>query len=128
MRLGQVLVVLRVAAADVAARHHDLGAQGFEMKDFLAAHLVGDDQHQAVALCAATRASPRPVLPAVASTKRRARPDLPVALGGLDHRAADAVFDRAAGVVVFQLDQQPAKPSVELRSSTSGVLPINSIR
>ena len=37
-----------------------------------------------------------------------------VALGGLDHRQRDAVLDRAAGILAFELEEQPAGAGVEL--------------
>ena len=53
------------------------------------------------------------MLPAVASTISAPGLMLPVALGGLDHRQRDAVLDRAAGVLVLELEEQPAGAGVE---------------
>jgi hypothetical protein len=55
------------------------------------------------------------VLPAVASTTGAAGSEAAVAFGGLDHRQADAVLDRAAGVLRFELQEQRARPGVEAR-------------
>ena len=68
-RAAAVLVVVGVALADVGARDVDLGAHRLQVQHLLGRHLVGHDQHDAVALRARhQRAGPRPVLPAVAST------------------------------------------------------------
>ena len=48
--LGHVLVIFGMALADVGARHAHLGAERAQMLDLLARHLVGHDQHDAVAL------------------------------------------------------------------------------
>src|SRR5581483_4608397 len=84
-------------------RDHDLGAVGAERRDLLLAHLVGHDEDAAVAL---DRGCDREADARVAGGRlddRPARPELPLALGGLDHRQADAVLDRAAGVQVLEL-------------------------
>jgi hypothetical protein len=47
---GHVLVVVGMALADVGARQHDLGAHRLEVEDLLAAHLVGHDEDELVAL------------------------------------------------------------------------------
>jgi hypothetical protein len=73
----------------------------------------------------ATRARPRPVLPAVASTTVPPGLQAAVALGRLDHGAADAVLDRAAGILGFELEEQRQGPVSMRVTSTSGVLPIS---
>jgi hypothetical protein len=47
-------------------------------------------------------------------------------LGGVDHRQADAVLDRAAGVLRFKLEEQVHGPVSKRLTRTSGVLPISS--
>ena len=47
---GHVLVIFGMALADVRARQADLGAERPQMLDLLARHLVGHDEHDAVAL------------------------------------------------------------------------------
>ena len=59
----------------------------------------------------------------------RAGADFALALGRFDHRAADAVFDRAARVLVFELEKQLAAAAYRAWSTAnSGVLPIMSSR
>ena len=93
---------------------------------FSRAILSGTIEHECVAL---QHADLREAEAGVAGRRlddRAAGLQAPVALGRLDHGEADAILDRAAGVLAFQLDEQPARPGVELRSSTIGVLPISS--
>src|ERR1051325_674999 len=47
---GYVLVVVGVALADVRTRHAHLGPERADVLDLLLAHLVGDDEEQAIAL------------------------------------------------------------------------------
>ena len=42
-----------------------------------------------------------------------ARGELAVALGGGDHREADAILDRATGVVALELQEELTRPGVE---------------
>ena len=51
--LGDVLIIVGVAPADVRAREHHFGAHRLAMKNFLACHLVGHDEHDSVALASA---------------------------------------------------------------------------
>jgi hypothetical protein len=55
-----------------------------------------------------------PVLPAVPFDQRVARLDVAALLGRLDHRQADAVLDRAAGILAFQLQVKRARADVEV--------------
>ena len=43
------LIVVGVSARDIGARQHDLGAERAQVQNFFARHLVGNDQHDAVA-------------------------------------------------------------------------------
>ena len=52
-------------------------------------------------------------MPAVASTIVPPGFRSPRCLGFLDHRQADAVLDRAAGIHVFELQEQLARAGVE---------------
>ena len=71
-RLGEVLVIVRVALADIRSRQHDFGAHRLAVQDFLARHLVRHDQHDAIALAR--------------SDERKAKAG--IAGGRLDHGAA----------------------------------------
>ncbi len=81
--------------------------------------LSGMTKMQPVALLAAARASPTPVLPGGRLDDRPARLELPVALGRLDHREADAVLDRAARVEVLELGED-ARADPPARSGRAG--------
>jgi hypothetical protein len=48
--LGEVLIIVVMAAGDVRAREHHFGAHCFAVQNFLARHLVGDDEYDAVPL------------------------------------------------------------------------------
>ena len=66
---AEILVILGVPLADVGSGQDDVRTHRAQVEDLFLAHLVGQNQNQAVALlCGATSARPSPVLPAVAST------------------------------------------------------------
>ena len=111
--LGQVLVVFRVALGDIGPGQHDLRAHGAQVEDFLLAHLVGDDQDQAVALLPGDQGEPEPGIAGRGLDEGAARLDAAVALGRLDHAECGPVLDRAARILVLQLDEQPARPGIE---------------
>ena len=78
-----VLVVLGMALADVRARDVHLGAQRLQVQHLLGRHLVGHDQHHAVALRArdqrqargrCCRRSPRPRCRRASAGRRARRP------------------------------------------------------
>src|SRR5690606_21221592 len=79
----------------------------------LAAHLVRDHEDQPVALARRDQRETEPGVARGRLDQRRARADRAVALRGLDHRETDAVLDRAAGVLVFELDEELAGAGVE---------------
>ena len=116
--LGHVLVVVRMALADVGARDAHVDAQRAQVLDLLARHLVGHDQDQLVALEDADL--------------REA--EAGVAGGGLDDRAAGlracrrfsaaSIIERPMrslieppGFCALQLDEQPAGAGVEAASA-----------
>jgi hypothetical protein len=95
----EVLVVVGVALADVAARRSHLGAERLQVQHLLARHLVGNDEDDAVALGARDQREAEPGVAGSAFDHRSAGLQPAVALGGLDHRQADPVLDRAAGIL-----------------------------
>ena len=111
---GQVLVVLGVSLAHVGARDVHLGTQRLQVQHLLGRHLVGHDQHHAVALGARDQGQAEPGVAGGRFDHRAARLQAAVALGGVDHREADAVLDGAAGVLAFEFHEQPARASVEM--------------
>ncbi len=113
--LAEILVILRVTLADIGARQHDLRAHRAQVEDLLLAHLVGQDEDELVALL---RRHQRQADAGVAGRRldeRVAGLDVAALLGLLDHRDADAVLDRAAGIREFELEEQAAGAGVELR-------------
>jgi hypothetical protein len=125
--LGHVLVVFRMALADVAAGQAHVHAHGPQVQDLFPRHLVRHDQDQLVALQRRHLGQAEAGIAGRRLDDRAARLEAAVGLGRLDHRARHAVLDRAPGVLVLQLQEQPARPGVEVATSSIGVLPIRSI-
>ena len=111
--VGQILVVFGMALADIRPRDSHIGAQRPQVQDLLARHLVRNHQDQLIALASRDQSQPQPRVARRRLDDRGARLQPPVALRRLDHRQGDAVLDRAAGVLAFQLHEQPARPGVE---------------
>jgi hypothetical protein len=112
--LGHVLVVFRVTLADVAAGQADVHAHGPQVQDLLPRHLVGHHQDQLVALQRRHLGQAQAGIAGRRLDDRAARLEAAVGLGRLDHRAGHAVLDRAAGVLVLQLQEQPTRAGVEV--------------
>ena len=110
---GQVLVVVRVALGHVRSGQDDFGAHRLEVEDLLAAHLVRDDQNQAVALLLGDQGQADAGVAGRAFDQGVAGLDASVALGGVDHAEADAILDRATRIVAFELEEQLAAAGVE---------------
>ena len=111
--LGEVLVIGGMALAHVGAGHHDFGPHRLEMEHLLAAHLVRNDQDEAVAL---ERRDERKAEAGIARGRlhqRAAGPQPAVALERGDHGERRAILDRAARVLSLQLDEQAASSRVE---------------
>jgi hypothetical protein len=111
--LGHVLVVLRVALGDVRAGQAHFGAHRLEVEDLLAAHLVGHDQDQLVALLLGHQRQAQAGIAGGALDQGRARLQFATLLGGLDHRQADAVLDGSPGIGAFELQVQLADTGIQ---------------
>ena len=102
-----------MALAHVRAGEPNVDAQAPQVLDLLARHLVGDHQHQAVALQDAH------LRQAQARVARGGLHDGPaglqpaVGLRGLDHGAGDPILDRAPRIGALQLGEQAARAGVE---------------
>ena len=102
-----------MALADIRARHHDFRAHGLQVEDLLAAHLVGDHEHELVALA---RRDEREAEARVARGRlhdRAAWLQGTVAFRRLDHRKPDAILDRPAGILVLELEEEAALADLE---------------
>ena len=111
---GHVLVILRMAFGDVGARQHDFGAHRFQIEDFFAAHLVGDDENKLVALLLRDECEPDAGIAGGAFHERVARPDLAGFFSRFDHRQTDAILDRSARIGVFELEEKFAFSTIEI--------------
>src|SRR5690606_20328498 len=110
---GQVLVVLWVALGDVGAGEHHFRTHGLEVEDLLPAHLVRDDEDQAVALLLRHQGQGEARVAGRAFDGRVAG-FVPAGLfRRLDHRQADAVLDRSTGIGAFKLEEEFARAGVE---------------
>ena len=110
----QVLVIVGVALADIGAGQAHLGAERLEVEDLLATHLVRHHQQHVVALLRGHQGQAQAGVAGGGFDDGAAGLQLAAGFGGLDHGQGDAVLDRAAGVLVFQLDEQLARASVEV--------------
>ena len=113
-----------VVRGDVGRADDDLRTVGAQQRPLLLGLLVGHHEDAAVAL---HRGSLREADAGVAAGRlhdHATRLQQPGPLGGLDHGQRDAVLDRAAGVHVLELGDDPGRTSVASRSrATSGVRP-----
>ena len=112
---GNVLVVLRMALADVRAGDVHLGAHGAQVQDLLGGHLVRHHQHHPVALRAADQGQAETGVAGGGLDDGATGPQAAVTLGGLDHGDTDAILDGAAGVLRFELEVQGAGAGIEAR-------------
>ena len=111
--LGHVLIIFGMALADIGTRHAHFGAERAQMLDLFARHLVGHDEDDAVALGDADLGEAEAGIAGGRLDDGAAALELALFLGRRDHRQRDAVLDRAAGILAFKLDEQPAFAGVE---------------
>src|SRR6185437_13453360 len=104
-----------MAIADIRARNANIGPQSLEVQYLLLAHLVGNDEDEAIALLCRDKRQAETGIPGGGLDQRAARPELAVALGCLDERQADAVLDRASGILVLEFGEEAAWPGIEPR-------------
>ena len=104
--VGDGVVALGRVVLDGRRRDHHLGAVGPERRDLLLTHLVRHHEDAAVTLVCGRDREPDAGVAGGRLDDRPARPEAPVVLGGLDHRDADAVLVRAAGVEELELREQ----------------------
>ncbi len=110
---GDVLIVLGMSLAHVAAGDANFGAERLEVQDFFLRHLVGDDENGAVALGLGDEGEPKAGVAGGGLDDRGAGLQAAVALRRLDHGEGDAILDGAGGILVLELDEKAAKAGVE---------------
>ncbi|MNX32043.1 hypothetical protein D3C86_622440 [compost metagenome] len=96
---GNVLVVLGVTFADIGTGDVHFGAHGLEVQDFFRGHFVRHHQHHPIALGAADQRQAQAGVAGGGFDDGAAGLEATIALGLVDHRQADAVLDRTAGVL-----------------------------
>ena len=112
--LRHVLVILRMALGHVRAGQHHFRAHRLQVEDLLAAHLVRHHEDQPVALGLRHQRQADAGVAGGAFDQGVAGFDLAGFLRRFDHRQADAILDRAAGVGAFQFQIQLAGASIEV--------------
>ena len=110
----QILVVLGVALAHIGAGQTDFGAQGLEVENFLATHLVRHHQQHAIALLSSYQGQAQAGIAGSGFDDGATRLQLATAFRSLDHGQGDAVLDRAAGVLILQLDEQLTGAAIQV--------------
>ncbi len=86
-----------------------LGAHGLEVQDLLGGHLVRHHQHHPITLGAADQCQAQAGVAGGGFDDGATGSQAAVAFGGVDHGQADAVLDRTAGVLGFELEKQRAR-------------------
>jgi hypothetical protein len=97
------------------ARENHLGAHRLEVENLLAAHLVGNDEDQLVALGGRDQRQPKAGVARGRFDDDAARAKASLAFSRLDHRQRRTILDRAAGIGALELEKQLARAGVELR-------------
>ena len=110
---GHVLIIVRVALADVGAGEAHLGPQGAQMKDLLLRHLVGHHDDQTVALLGRDQGQAEAGVAGGRLDQGTAWLEAAIALRRFDHRTADSVLDRAPGILGLKLEEELARPCID---------------
>ncbi len=117
--LGQarrdVLIIFRVTAGDVRARHPHLGAERAHVGDFFLRHLVGNNENAAVAFGAGDQSQAETGIAGSRLDDRAARLQFSIAFRRLDHRESDAILDRAGRILVLEFKKKLARAGVHPR-------------
>src|SRR5258706_11782151 len=112
-----------MTAAHVRARHYDLRTHRSQMEDLLLAHLVRNHQQQAIAFAYCNKRQRETGIAGGSFDERASGCDLALAFRGLDHRKCDAVFDRAAGVLIFEFYEELARSRIQLGELNQWCIP-----
>jgi hypothetical protein len=100
------VVGLRRVRLDRRRADHDLGSVGAQHRDLLLAHLVGHHEDAPVPLLRGCDGEADAGVAGRGLDDRAAGLQLAFPFGLLDHREADPVLDRAAGIDVLQLGEE----------------------
>ena len=111
---AQVLVVLRVASANIRTRQHNLGPHRAQVEYFFLAHLVGEDKNQLVALACRDQCESQARIARRRLDQRIARLDVTAFFSLLNHRDSDTILNGAARIHEFEFQEQSAGTRVEL--------------
>src|SRR5579872_1380018 len=90
------------------------------MKYFLLAHLVGDDQDQAIAFLRGHQSKAEAGIAGGRLDQGSAASQLARRFRGLDQRTPDPILDRTGGILVFELGKEPAWASIEMGKLDQG--------
>ena len=111
---GVILVIGGMALVDVGAGQHHLGTQRAQVENLLAAHFVRHYEDQRVAFLGGDQRQAEAGIARRGLNNRAARLQLAGTFRFVNHRQRNAVFNRAAGVLVFQLQKQRAGTGIKL--------------
>ena len=112
--LGVILVIGGMALVDVGAGQHHLGTQRAQVENLLAAHFVRHHQDQRVAFLGGDQRQAETGIPRRRLNNRAARLQLAGTLRFVNHRQRNAILNRAARILVFQLQEQRAGAGIKL--------------
>src|SRR6185437_6051659 len=105
--------IFRVSLSDVGARHPHIGTERAQMLNLFARHLVGNDKDDAIVFQDSDLREAEARISGRRLDDRAAGAKLSAALRSVDHGKRDAILDRAAGVLIFQLYEQTAGTGIE---------------
>src|SRR5438270_10131920 len=101
-------------APHVGARQPDLGAEGADVRDFFLRHLVRYNENYAVTFRRRDQSESESGITRGRFDNRAAGLELAIPFRCLHHRQRDPIFDRASGILIFQLQKKMTWPGVDL--------------
>ena len=112
--LGVILVIGRMALVDVGAGQHHLGTQRAQVENLLAAHFVRHHQDQRVAFLGGDQGQAETGIARRGLNNRAARLQLTGTFRFVNHRQRNAILNRPARILVFQLQKERAGTGIKL--------------
>ena len=104
-----------MAARDIGACQPHFRAQRFHVRDLFLRHLVWNHQQYTIAFCASHQRESKPGVAGRRLDHSSAWLQTSIALSSLNHGQADAIFDGASRILIFEFEKKLARPGVELR-------------